>query len=246
MFNNIYDQDGLRSLHNHEFMDETAFQAAYARGVKAVGTCYKWHWRVHTGLWAASMAAHLPGDFVECGVNKGFMSSAIMNLLNWNTQDRCFYLLDTFNGVDCRYLSAADIEVGVVDRNNREINSGFYTFDIESVRQNFSEWKNTKIIVGAIPESLPQIESNRIAFVHLDLNCSKPEVAASEFLWDRIVPGGLILMDDYGYVGYRSQKLGMDEFAKTKNLPILSLPTGQGLLMKPAIVRDGDFNDTAQ
>lgn len=235
MHHHIYDQDGLRSVHNHEFMEEPAFQEAYARGVLAVGSDYNWHWRVHTGLWAACMAAHLPGDFVECGVNKGFMSSAIMRLLDWNSQDRCFNLLDTFSGVDCRYLSHADIDVGVVERNKREIECGFYTFDIESVRQNFSEWKNTKIIVGAIPESLVEITSKQIAFIHLDLNCSKPEVAASEYLWDRIVPGGIILMDDYGYVGYGSQKLGMDAFARSKGLPILSLPTGQGLLIKPPV-----------
>jgi hypothetical protein len=33
----VYDQDGLRSVHNHEFMNDVAFQAAYARGVKAAG-----------------------------------------------------------------------------------------------------------------------------------------------------------------------------------------------------------------
>ena len=72
-----------------------------------------------------------------------------------------------------------------MERNSRDIESGFYTFDIDSVRTNFSEWKNIKIIVGAIPETLPAIKSKRVAFLHLDLNCSPPEVAAIEALWDR-------------------------------------------------------------
>ncbi len=232
----IYDQDGLRSVHNHEFMVDADFQRAYARGVRAVGVDYHWHWRVHTGLWAASLASHLAGDFVECGVNKGFMSSAIMELLDWNSQGRVFYLLDTFQGVDERYLSQADLDVGVIERNRRDIVSGFYTFDVESVKRNFVQWHGVKLIVGPIPETLPQIDASEIAFVHLDLNCSLPEVAAAECLWDRVVPGGVILMDDYGYIGYRSQKLGMDKFARSKGLQILSLPTGQGLLIKPAAV----------
>ena len=65
-----YDQDGLFSIHNHEFMADPDFIRAYARGVKAVGGVdYQWHWRVHVGLWAAANAAKRPGDFVECGVN---------------------------------------------------------------------------------------------------------------------------------------------------------------------------------
>src|SRR5690606_24026361 len=33
----LYDQDGLRSCHNHEFMDDPHFQASYRRGVQAAG-----------------------------------------------------------------------------------------------------------------------------------------------------------------------------------------------------------------
>ena len=73
-----YIQDGLASMHNSEFMGDAAFVAAYARGVRAAGKDYGWHWRVHMGLWAASVAKNLAGDFVECGVNAGFMSSSIM------------------------------------------------------------------------------------------------------------------------------------------------------------------------
>src|SRR5262249_47604202 len=65
----IYDQGGLRSIHNHEFMDDPAFRKAYQRGIRAAGDDYRWHWRVHVGLWAAACAARLEGDFVECGVN---------------------------------------------------------------------------------------------------------------------------------------------------------------------------------
>lgn len=60
----MYDQDGLRSIHNHDFMSAAEFVRAYARGVKAAGTDYCWHWRVHVGLWAAKCAIKLNGDFV--------------------------------------------------------------------------------------------------------------------------------------------------------------------------------------
>ena len=42
-----------------------------------------------------------------------------------------------------------------------------------------------------------------------------------------------LALDDYAYRGYRPQKVAMDRFAQAKANNILSLPTGQGLLIKP-------------
>lgn len=228
-----YNHDGLASIHNHDFMIDPAFRAAYGRGVAAVGMDYKWFWRVHVGLWAARSAAKLTGDFVECGVNRGFLSSAIMHDLDWNNTNRVFYLLDTFAGIDERYLSDEEREGGVYERNCREITSGFYTTNLDSVKQNFAEWPRATIIQGSIPDTLPQIDSTQIAFLHIDLNCTIPEVAAIDYLWERLVPNAFILLDDYAYFGYQPQKEGMDQWVKKMNLSILSLPTGQGLLIKP-------------
>ena len=230
----VYDQDGLRSVHNHEFMDDPSFRMAYDRGVRAAGGDYQWHWRVHVGLWAAACASLLEGDFVECGVNRGFLSSAIMTYLNWDTLGKNFYLLDTFKGVDERYLSKEDKLAGALKKNQANLERGFYTTQVEEVRQNFSEWKNVCLIEGSIPDTLTRVSATKVAYLHLDMNCSPPEVAAASFFWERLVPGAFVLLDDYAYRGYRSQKVAMDEFAETKASKILSLPTGQGLLIKPA------------
>ena len=229
----IYDQDGLRSIHNHEFMDDPAFRKAYQRGIRAAGDDYRWHWRVHIGLWAAACAARLQGDFVECGVNRGFLSSAIMDYLNWDSLGKHFYLLDTFRGLDERFVSSADRASGAVEKNKKSLTSGFYAQGIEEVRANFSQWKNVSLIEGSIPETLPQVRAEKIAYLHLDMNCSPPEIAAIQCFWERLVPGAFVLLDDYAYHGYLSQKIAMDQFAQEKGIKILSLPTGQGLLVKP-------------
>jgi SAM-dependent methyltransferase len=233
----VYDQDGLRSIHNHEFMDDPAFRKAYQRGVRAAGQDYRWHWRVHIGLWAAACAARLEGDFVECGVNRGVLSSAIMEYLDWDSLGKQFYLLDTFRGLDERFVSPEDRASGAVEKNTKSLASGFYVQGIEQVRANFSQWKNVSLIEGSIPETLPQVRAKKVAYLHLDLNCSRPEVAAIRFFWELLVPGALVLLDDYAYYGYLSQKIAMDRFAQEKGLSILSLPTGQGLLVKPVDAR---------
>ena len=53
-----------------------------------------------------------PGDFVECGVNKGFLSSAIMEYLDWNSLDRGFYLLDTFAGLGTHGVTVRSLPTG--------------------------------------------------------------------------------------------------------------------------------------
>lgn len=227
-----YNQDGLISVHDHGFMTDARFVAAYKRGMVAAGLDYQWHWRVHIGLWAAQTAARLPGDFVECGVNKGFLSSSIMQLLNWDSLGKQFYLLDTFRGVDSRYLTENEVRSGAVQKNLEQIQRGFYTTESESVRKNFSEWQNVRIIEGAIPETLDQVQAERIAYLHIDLNCAAPEIAAISHFWNRLVTGAVVLLDDYAFFGYQNQKIAFDGFSRRMGVPIASLPTGQGLLIK--------------
>lgn len=228
----VYDQDGLRSVHDHDFMAEPRFVAAYQRGVQAAGRDYNWHWRVHVGLWAADVAAKLPGDFVECGVNRGFLSSAIMQYLDWDRLGKTFYLLDTFKGIDERYITPEERESGILKKNQELIDLGWYVVGADSVRRNFAEWRHVRVVEGTIPHTLSDITADQIAFLHLDLNCAPPEVEALRFCWPRLVPGGVVLLDDYAFRGYQPQKLAMDQVARELGVTIVSLPTGQGLLIK--------------
>ena len=90
---NHYAEDGLYTIHNDAFRRDPRFRAAYERGIRAGnGVDQHLEWRIHVALWAASTALHVPGDFVECGVNAGFVSSAIMQRLNWASLPRTYYL----------------------------------------------------------------------------------------------------------------------------------------------------------
>ncbi len=204
---NVYHRDGLTSIHNHDFMVDAAFRAAYARGVKAASD-YHWEWRVHIGLWAAASAAKLDGDFVECGVNRGFLSSAIMQFLDWDSVGKTFYLLDTFEGLD--YRQVAEDDVVSRRRNESRLADGFYVSGADQVRENFSQWRNVRVIEGSVPATLSQIDAAKIAYLHLDMYAAAPEVAAFETLWPRLTAGAIILLDDYAYAGYEPQKRAMD------------------------------------
>jgi hypothetical protein len=64
------------------------------------------------------------------------------------------------------------------------------------------------------------------------MNCVQPEIAAANYFWDKLVVGGVMILDDYGFYLHIEQKKAFDLFAIEKRQDILSLPTGQGIIIK--------------
>ena len=50
--------------------------------------------------------------------------------------------------------------------------------------------------------------------------------------FDRVVSGGIIILDDYEWSSYREQKQKEDQWFDEKQYRIFPLPTGQGLIIK--------------
>lgn len=222
-----YNQDRLLTQHNCDFIEDERFKKAYKIGenTDSWGNA-KIHWRVHTALWAAETVKHLDGDFVECGVNKGGLSSAVIEYIDFQSiKNKKFYLLDTFEGLSEKHISEQEKQLG--------FRSGTYDECYEEVKQTFGKFENVVIIRGIVPDTLPEVRSEKICYLSIDMNCAEPEIAAAEFFWDKLVSGAVMLLDDYGWTEHITQKQAFDDFAKRKNVSILSLPTGQGLILKP-------------
>lgn len=233
LYTPVYDYCGLRTdpaiVHNHDFMRDPRFIAAYERGVIAEGYEPRYFWRTHVALWCASFAAGLGGDFVECGVCRGMLSSSIMAYLNWNEIDRRFFLFDTFTGVDERLVTDEELGSG-----NLGYFREMYKEDIyEQAVRNFSEFKNVEIIRGSVPSTLSTVDVGPVAYLSIDMNNVTPEIAAINHFWDKLQTGAPVLLDDYGFVRYEAQKNAFDAWAAQRGVGILALPTGQGLIIKP-------------
>jgi hypothetical protein len=230
----FYFEDALITTHNHSFINDPGFNAAYGRGLKAAGG-RDWHnrWRVYVAIWVARMCAKIEGDFVELGVNYGFTSSGIMQQLDWDKLGKHFWLIDSFAGIDERQSTQEEKQLGAAERSADNKRTGFYNSDAERCRANFSEWKMAHVIQGWVPDCLDQVTSSKIAFIHIDLNAVAPEVAAFKYFRSKLSRGAFVLLDDYGYSGTTLTTAGWDGAAKEFNLDILSLPTGQGLIHFP-------------
>lgn len=221
-----YDQDGLTTIHNTGFMFDHAFIKAEQAGA-ATGSWSMVHWRVHTILWAANQCLHVEGDFVECGTNKGGFARAIVEYLDLVKTDKIFYLLDTFEGLADELLTDKEKAAGKKEHFEKE-----YTDCYNEVVQTFKDFPFVKIVKGMVPDTLAQVLSNKVAFLSIDMNCIAPEIAALNYFWDKLSTGGMIVLDDYAYVTCDLQYEAHNAWAAEKGIKILSLPTGQGLIVK--------------
>lgn len=233
-----YNEDGLISAHNVDFLDEPKFKLAYQKAVdEKLYVSSDIRWRLHVACWAGTHALALGGDFVECGVNKGFMSRIVMDYLDFGGRPHTFYLLDTFQGFDENQLTAQEREKLLhayehAKTSGKSWEMGMYEPCYDVVMRAFSRFNNAKLIKGSIPETLVEVKSDRVAYLSIDMNCVGPEIAAIEFFWPKLLQGGVVILDDYGWVTHEAQKDAMDAFARKVGTKVLSLPTGQGLLIK--------------
>jgi len=227
-----FNADGLATVHDAGFLSDARFAAAYAAGAATghrISPPEKLHieWRVYVCCWAAWHAMRIAGDFVECGVGTGIVSLAVCRYVGFESLDKRFWLFDTYGGIPEEQALPAELALA------RSKNRRHYFDSHALVARNFSAFPNVRLIKGTVPASLAQDGLRQIAYLHIDMNIAYPEVEASRVLWDRLTPGGIVIYDDYASLAHSAQKQALDAFAAERSVKILSLPTGQGMLLKP-------------
>lgn len=221
-----YNTDSLVTSNNCDFIKEEKFTKAY----QAASNTKPWEgftlqWRVYIVCWLADKVKNLEGDFVECGVNTGAYSRAIVDYVDFNSLGKAFYLFDTFSGLDEKQITENEKKAGIADY------LGNYKDVYQQVKETFSPF-NVQVVRGRVPDTLGECKSEKICYLSIDMNVTEPEIAAANYFWDKIVKGGVIILDDYGFPPHINQKLAFDSFAKEKGTSILTLPTGQGIIFK--------------
>lgn len=185
-------------------------------------------WKTFTAIWAARKVIKLDGDFVECGVNTGIMSLAICHYLNFQKINKQFFLFDTFCGIPEHQASSYK------ELEHVAIMNQMHYFDCwEQVRINFLKYQNVCLVKGEIPSSLHTVHIDKVAYLSIDMNCAYPERMAFEYFWPKMVSGGVVLVDDYGHRGMEEQRKSFDNLALKYGVPILPLPYGPAIIIKP-------------
>ena len=169
----------------------------------------------------ATHCTKVDGDFAEAGVWRGgtayLLASVIAN------SDKKLHLFDSFEG-----LSSPN---GQHDNAYKE--GDFKNASLEHVQEVLKKYEaEVEMHHGWIPDTFKGLESGKFSFVHVDVDLYQPALDSCEFFYPRLSEGGIMVFDDYGFPACRGEKVAVDKYFKDKDDEVISLPTGQGLVMK--------------
>ncbi|HEX9045878.1 MAG TPA: TylF/MycF/NovP-related O-methyltransferase [Verrucomicrobiae bacterium] len=178
-------------------------------------------------LWVLNSLARqvqsLPGHFVECGVYKGGTACLFAKTIAEfpAKHKKALHLFDTFKGMP-KVNAAKDI--------HRE--GDFADTDLAAVKARLAAFSDVFFHPGIVPETFTAIADLKICFAHIDVDIYEAVASCCEHLYPKLVPGGIMVFDDYGFASCPGARSAVDAwFAGKPEVPLV-LPTGQAIVFK--------------
>ena len=174
----------------------------------------------YTVLSCAKGFKNRPGAFLEVGCYQGGSTKLICEMKG---SDRSFYVCDTFEGLP----ESTEKDKGV----HRKAQ---YSCSLESVSAYLSAYENVHFVKGLFPDSAAGMipEDIQFAFVHLDVDLYEGTIKSLEYVFPRMVSGGVVLSHDYSILA--GVKAAFHEFLEVHpECVLIELPSTQCMLIKP-------------
>ena len=168
----------------------------------------------------------IPGAVAELGVFRGEFAA----LINAAFPDRVIHLFDTFEG-----FPAEDVEIDQAQGLSGAEAGDFWETSQEFVEQRMPHREKAVIHKGYFPDTFGPCLEERFAFVSIDADLYAPTAAALPLFWDRLSPGGVLLIHDVNSTQFSGAGKAVREFCREKALlptPVCDLH-GSAVLRKP-------------
>ncbi len=189
--------------------------------------------RINKGFYLCKyfiFAKDLKGDFLECGVLKGFSSYLLRSLEDQLFKDTInnYFLIDSFEGLSDFLDEDKSLNPDIIQNKKGDLKA-----NIEDVKVLFNQFKNVNIIKGWIPKVFESLdEKNKYKFVHIDVDLYQPTFDSLNYIYDKIVEGGILITDDYRSPSFPGNQKAWEKYFNSKNIRSLSLPSGQAVVIK--------------
>lgn len=166
----------------------------------------------------------LPGHVVECGVFKGasLIRFCTFREILESPFSRKIIGFDAF-GKFPQQDSTEDQKF--IEKFERDAGDGISVDELKKVFA-YKGFENYELVQGDVIETIPAyVESHpelKIALLHIDVDVYTPSVAILNNLFERVVRGGLIVLDDYGTVAGETN--AVDEYIAEQDIAVEKLP----------------------
>lgn len=168
----------------------------------------------------------LPGDLAECGC---YVGTSAFFIAQASTHGK-LYLFDSFQGLSAPEAADKEIAESVMPWS---AGGGDLTASEVTLRKNLARYDDViEVLPGWIPERFAEIAERQFRLVHIDVDLYQPTRDSLNFFYPRLVKGGVIVMDDYGFKTCPGATRAADELAASEGIEVLHLATGQGVIMK--------------
>jgi hypothetical protein len=164
----------------------------------------------------------IPGDIIEIGVYKAasLIRFATFRQTLENDSARKIIGFDAFGAFPRENISLPS-DRDFIENFERNGGEGLSAEEVTSIIDH-KGFKNIHLVPGNIFNTLEiyldKFPSTRISMLHLDVDVKEPTQYALEKLYERIVPNGLVVIDDYGLVEGATEAI--EYFAKKNKLNI--------------------------
>jgi len=179
------------------------------------------------------MVQNIPGSIVECGVFKGtslVRFAAIRNLIG-NDFSAKIIGFDIFSDEFPNTKFKEDQQ----QRDHWLNTAGGSSIGVSQLQEIFNHHgvKNFQLIAGDICDTVPIYAKNnpgmKISLLNIDCDFVEPTFCVLDHFYDRVLEGGIILLDNYSGEGtsgisYHGDTKGIDEYFKDKNIKIQRFP----------------------
>ena len=168
------------------------------------------------------------GNVAECGCWRGLSSYQIAYTLKKMNFRQKFFIFDSFEGLSEFQKEDGKEALAIREEDRRKE----FACPLDCVRDNLSEFGFIDYKKGWIPGRFGEVSDLKFSFVHIDVDLYQPIRDALDFFYPRLVPGGIIVLDDYGYLDFPGAKKAVDEFLQDNPDFFLHLPFGSAFIMK--------------
>lgn len=176
----------------------------------------------------AKLAKHLSGSTAEAGVFRGVGSAIICKALEGSYgSGQTHWGFDSFEG-----LPSPDARDRAKNPEFDWWKKGSLTVPEATAREYLRPYSPCRIERGWIPKCLEPAANDRFRFVHIDVDLATPTTDCLTFFYPRLVPGAVILFDDYGIASCPGARTSVDDFFRDKPENVVELATGQAFVIK--------------
>ena len=170
-------------------------------------------------------------DLIECGCLFGHSTHMLATLMQAAAHRGELHVFDSFEGLS--EFDAEDYSEFTPDEASTTKKRKHFEADYGTVSASLSKYPFVHLYKGWIPTQFHKIEHCRFGFASIDVDLYKPTLDSLAFIFPRLVDGGMIYFDDYGYRDFPGARKAVDEYLADRNIRMfLRLPSGAAILMK--------------